>query len=127
MTLALQALGDFYVGNKRFFYGSEPYAAFEGQGQLLGAVKRGEYVGFLNSTIQDVFARRKWNATAILNKFAAERVLHAPDAGRHTKKVGVAGDKPRMVCVRWKVLFPDNVEGEADADVISGSANSNAT
>jgi hypothetical protein len=127
VALALQALGDFYVGNKRFFYGSEPYAAFEGQGQLLGAVKRGEYVGFLNSTIQDVFARRKWNATAILNKFAAERVLHAPDAGRHTKKVGVAGDKPRMVCVRWKALFPDNVEGEADADVISGSTSSDVT
>jgi hypothetical protein len=121
VALALQALGDFYVGNKRFFYGSEPYAAFEGHGQMLGAVKRGEYVGFLNATIQDVFLRRKWNATAILNKFAAEGKLHSPDAGRHTKKVGVAGDKPRMVCIHWKALFPDNVEGEAAADVIEPS------
>jgi hypothetical protein len=121
VALALQALGDFYVGNKRFFYGSEPYAAFEGQNQTLGAVKRGEYVGFLNSTIQDVFAKRKWNVTAILNKFAADGKLHSPDAGRHTKKVGVAGDKPRMVCVHWKALFPDNIEGEADVDVIQPS------
>lgn len=118
VALALQALGDFYVSQKRFFYGSEPYATFEGQNQLLGAVKRGEYVGFLNNTIQEVFAKRKWNATAILNKFAAEKVLHSPDAGRHTKKVGVAGDKPRMVCINWKALFPDNVEGEADIDII---------
>jgi putative DNA primase/helicase len=118
VALALQTLSDFYVSNKRFFYGSEPYAAFEGQSQLLGAVKRGEYVGFLNSTIQDVFAKRKWNATAILNKFAAEGKLHSPDAGRHTKKVCVAGEKPRMVCVHWKALFPDNAEGEAEIDVI---------
>jgi hypothetical protein len=121
VALALQALGDFYVSQKKFFYGSEPYSTFEGQNQLLGAVKRGEYVGFLHSTINDVFARRKWNTTAILNKFAAEKILHAPDAGRHTKKVGVAGDKPRMVCVNWKSLFPDNAEGDGDVDIISAS------
>jgi hypothetical protein len=118
VALALQALGDFYVSQKKFFYGSEPYSVNESQNQLLGAVKRGEYVGFLHSTINDVFAKRKWNTTAILNKFAAERVLHAPDAGRHTKKVGVAGDKARMVCITWKALFPDNVEGEGDVDII---------
>jgi hypothetical protein len=65
-----------------------------------------------------VFAKCKWNATAILNKFAAEGRLHSPNAGRHTKKVGVAGDKPRMVCVQWKALFPDNVEGDASIDII---------
>jgi putative DNA primase/helicase len=126
VALALQALGDFYVSQKKFFYGSEPYATFEGQNQLLGAVKRGEYVGFLHSTINDVFAKRKWNTTAILNKFAAEKILHAPDAGRHTKKVGVAGDKPRMVCVNWKALFPDNAEGEGDVDIISASTASSS-
>ncbi len=79
-------------------------------------------MGFLNSTIQDVFLKRKWNATAILNKFAAEGKLHSPDAGRHPKKVGVASDKPRMACVRWKALFPDNADDEADADVIEPNA-----
>ncbi|HEX8139455.1 MAG TPA: DUF927 domain-containing protein [Pyrinomonadaceae bacterium] len=121
VALALQALGDFYVTNRRFFYGSEPYALLENPAQLLGAVKRDLFVGFLTTTIQDVFNKRKWNTTALLNKFAAEKVLYAPDAGHHTKKVSVDGEKPRMVCIHWRALFPDGGgEGEdIDAATIS--------
>lgn len=126
VALALQALADFYVSNKRFFYGSEPYATFEHQNQILGAVRQGEFVGFLHTTLQDVFNKRKWNHTAILNKFAAEKKLHSPDAGRHTRKIGIAGDKHRLVCVHWKALFPDNVEGEAEVDVIAPSTASSS-
>jgi hypothetical protein len=120
VALALQTLGDYYVSNRRFFYGSDPYAMLENPQQLVGAVRQGEFVGFLATTVNDVFSKRKWNATAILNKFAAEKVLHRPDAGHHTRKVGVDGEKPRMVCVKWESLFPAGIEG-AELDVIQSS------
>jgi hypothetical protein len=117
VALALQALGDFYVSNRRFFYGSDPYAMLEKPQQLVGAVRQDEFVGFLTTTVNEVFGKRKWNTTAILNKFAAEKVLHRPDAGHHTRKVGVDGEKPRMVCIKWEALFPAGIEGE-ELDVI---------
>lgn len=114
LMLALSALADFYISNRRSFYGSEPYAQLDNPQQLLGAVKKGQFVGFLTSTVQDVFGRRKWNTTAILNKFAAEKVLYSPEAGHHTRKISVDGEKPRMVCINWKSLFPDLREGEPE-------------
>jgi hypothetical protein len=117
VALALQALADFYVSNRRSFYGSDPYAILVNPPLLIGAVRQNEFVGFLATTVNDVFSKRKWNTTAILNKFAAEKVLHKPDAGHHTRKVGVDGEKPRLVCVKWEALFPAGLEDE-ELDVV---------
>lgn len=118
VALALQALGDYYMTNRRFFFGSDPYLMMENPQQLLGAVKKGAFVGFLSSTIQEVFGKRKWNTTAILNKFAAEKVLYNPDAGHHSRKVSVDGEKPRMVCVHWKALFPEGGDVAEHIDLV---------
>lgn len=113
VQLALQVLADFYITNKRNFYDSTSHEAFDKQAQVFGALRRNLFVGFLPSTVHDVFGRRKWNTTAILNKFAAEHVLHNPELNHHTRKVSVDGEKSRMVCIHWKDLFPAGICADA--------------
>lgn len=106
VLLALRALADHYVANLNLFSGSDKYDG--SRGSLQGVSKSSEYIGFMRATLDTIFARRKWNQTAILNKLAEAGVLHATESDRHTKKVSVEGIKHRMVCVKWSALFPDD-------------------
>lgn len=106
ILLALRTLADHYVANLKSFAGSDQYDRT--RGALQGNIKPGEYVGFLRSTIDSVFSKKKWNQTAVLNKMAEAGVLHATEADRHTKKVSVEGIKHRMICIKWSALLPDD-------------------
>ncbi|HEX8369797.1 MAG TPA: DUF927 domain-containing protein [Pyrinomonadaceae bacterium] len=112
ILLALRALADHYVSNLSLFAGSDTYD--RGRGALQGAAKPGEYVGFLRSTVDAVFSKRKWNQTAVLNKMAESGALHATETDRHTKKVSVEGIKYRMVCFKWSSLLPDDNQLPSD-------------
>jgi hypothetical protein len=93
------------------------------RGNLQGAAKDGEYVGFLRTTLDAVFTKHKWNQTAILNKLSESGALASTEADRHTKKVSVEGVKHRMVCLKWSAILPDedakdtqNTEDTDDAE-----------
>jgi hypothetical protein len=105
VLLALRTLADYYVSNKNLFAGTGHYDAK--RGNLQGAAKDGEYVGFLRTTLDTVFTKHKWNQTAILNKMAESGALFSTEADRHTKKVSVEGTKHRMVCIKWISILPD--------------------
>lgn len=116
VRLALQALADFYVSNQRLFHGSDPYRSLDNKQSIFGAARPNQFVGFLSATIADVLAKRQWNTTAILNKFADEgNILDRPEAGRHSRKVSVDRVKARMICIRWTALFPNGTEPPDDA------------
>ncbi len=115
VLLALRTLADYYVSNKNLFAGTGHYDAR--RGNLQGAAKDGEYVGFLRTTLDAVFTKHKWNQTAILNKMAESGALFSTEADRHTKKVSVEGVKHRMVCLKWSSILPDeDTEDTEDAD-----------
>jgi uncharacterized protein (DUF927 family) len=106
VLLVQRTLADHYVSNENLFAGSTYYDPV--RGNLQGAVKKGEYVGFLRTTLDAIFAKRKWNQTAILNKLSESGALTSTEADRHTKKVSIAGVKHRMVCLKWSSLLPDD-------------------
>jgi hypothetical protein len=106
VLLSLRALADHYVANLNLFSGTDKYDG--SRGSLQGVSKSAEYIGFMRATLDTIFARRKWNQTAILNKLAEAGVLHATESDRHTKKVSVEGIKHRMVCVKWSAILPDD-------------------
>ena len=115
---AIRILADHYISNTMLFARDEqqdsPYVGVGG-GQsrdLQGAVKRGEYVAFTRSAIENVFQKRKWNATAILNKLAEAGLIIATEKDRHTKKVSVDGVKHRMICIKWIAMFPEDAHGD---------------
>lgn len=117
---ALRVLADHYVSNTSLFssvtrneYGGEEgerrgRSAGEtvGRRDLQGAVKSNEFVAFTRSVVENVFGRRKWNTTAILNKLMEAGTIVATEKDRHTKKVSIDGLQHRMVCIRWNSLFP---------------------
>jgi uncharacterized protein (DUF927 family) len=113
VLLALRGLADHYIANQNLFAGTDRYDPT--RGNLQGAARPGEYVGFLRSTLDAVFNKRKWNQTAILNKMAESGVLFSTEADRHTKKVSVEGVKHRMICLKWSALLPDDSSTYADS------------
>jgi hypothetical protein len=114
---ALRVLADHYVSNTSLFAPvsksgeSEPHYMEPNGSQrkdLQGAVKRKEYVAFTRSVVEAVFQKRKWNATALLNKLVDAGALLTTEKDRHTKRVSVDGVQHRMVCIKWVGLFPND-------------------
>jgi hypothetical protein len=109
---ALRLLADYYVRHQESFGSGDDEVASK-SATILGALKRGVYVGFLRSTLDAVFRQHRWSQTAVLHKMAEAGVLIATESDRHTKKVSLGGVKHRMVCVKWTALFPDEAGGDA--------------
>jgi hypothetical protein len=108
VLLALRELSDFYVANVNRF-GGDGFYARERKGSIYGASKKHQYVGFLRSTVDMIFRRKRWNPATLLNKLAEAGALHATEEDRYTKKVCIAGVQQRMVCVKWSTI----IDGEA--------------
>lgn len=107
VLLALRILGDYYVANINHFAGDGLYDA-DKRVVFYGASKRHQYVGFLRCTVDSIFKSRKWSPTAVLNKLAEAGALYHTEKDRHTKKVSLDGVIHRMVCIKWKVILPDD-------------------
>jgi hypothetical protein len=103
----LRALADYYVTNITHFSGGQN-DVHSNRRAVHGTIRRGEYVGFLRSTIETVFKAHKWRPTPILNKLAAAGALLTTERNRHTRKVSVGNVQHRMVCVKWSSLLPDD-------------------
>lgn len=103
----LRALADYYVTHVTHFPGGQNDAP-SNRRAVHGTIRRGEYVGFLRSTIETVFKAYKWRPTPILNKLAAAGALLTTEKNRHTRKVSVGNVQHRMVCVKWSSLLPDD-------------------
>jgi putative DNA primase/helicase len=103
----LRALADYYVTNVTHFSGGQNDAP-SNRRAVHGTIRRGEYVGFLRSTIETVFKAYKWRPTPILNKLAGAGALLTTERNRHTRKVSVGNVQHRMVCVKWSSLLPDD-------------------
>ncbi len=106
---ALRALADYFVANARHFAGDGHYK----RGTVLGAVKRGQYVGFLRSTFETVCKPRRWHLTALLNKLAEVGALLVTEGDRYSKKVSIDGVKHRMICIKWSALLPEDFDKES--------------
>ena len=103
----LRALADYYVTNVTHFPGGQSEAT-SNRRAVHGTIRKGEYVGFLRSTIETVFKAHTWRPTPILNKLAAAGALLTTEKNRHTRKVSVGNVQHRMVCVKWSSLLPDD-------------------
>lgn len=108
VLLALRALADHYVSNMNLFSGTPFYDQDRSRG-LHGAAKPQVYVGFLRDKVDEVFQKRKWNSTAVLNKLAEAGAVHATEGDRCTKKVSVGGVQHRMICVKWSAILPEDL------------------
>ena len=76
---------------------------------LHGLAERQKYVGFLRSTIENIFKAQKWNTTAMLNKLSEAGALYKTEKDRHTKKVTVDKVNHRMICVKWTTILPEDM------------------
>ena len=116
VLLALRELSDFYVANINRFGGDGHYRR-DKRGSLYGASKKQQYVGFLRSTVDTIFKRKRWNPSALLNKLAAAGALHATEEDRYTKKVSVSGVQHRMICVKWSAIMDGEVNAAGRANL----------
>lgn len=110
-NLILQALGllaDYYVTNLNNFAGDGSYDPKK-RVTLHGLSERQKYIGFLRSTVENIFKSRKWNPTAVLNKLAESDALYRTEKGRHTKKVCIEKVTHRMICIKWSALLPEDI------------------
>ena len=107
VALALRALADHYIANTNRFAGDGRYDP-SARVSLHGSSKRGHFVGFLREAAESVFGKRRWNTAAVLDKLAEAGALNATEKDRHTKKVSVGGIQHRLLCVKWRAIFPED-------------------
>lgn len=107
VLVALRVLADYYLSNINSFAGTSSYKRADGS--LAGVSRAQIYIGFMRSTLDTIFSKRKWNQTMLLNKMSESGVLFATEADRHTKKVSIRGVKHRLICIKWSAILPDDV------------------